>query len=69
MNEAKIKVSGMNCNHCKIIIENGISKIHGIELATADIVNGEVTIKGKEINLEEVKDTIEDLGYTYSGEL
>jgi copper chaperone CopZ len=69
MNEVKVKVRGMNCNHCKIKVETGLKKIAGIEVALADIVNGEVILKGDNINLDNVKTTVESLGYFYNGEL
>jgi copper chaperone CopZ len=69
MNQTKVKVSGMNCNHCKIIVENGLTRIPGIETAIADIINGEVTVKGSQIDIKTVKSTIEDLGYKYTGEI
>ena len=50
MNELKVKVKGMNCNHCKINVETGLKMISGIEIALADVVNGEVTQKGQNIN-------------------
>ena len=69
MNEFKVKVQGMNCNHCKIKVETGLKKVVGIDVAMADLVNGEVTLKGNNINLDKVKSTIEDLGYSYNGEI
>jgi copper chaperone CopZ len=69
MTEMKVKVQGMNCNHCKINVENGLKKIQGIETAIADIINGEITLKGDPINLNDVKDVVESLGYFYHGEI
>lgn len=65
----KIRVGGMNCNHCKINVERGLNSIPGIEAAVADIVNGEVIIRGSEIETEQVKTVIEELGYFYDGEI
>jgi copper chaperone CopZ len=69
MDEVKVKVGGMNCNHCKINVETGLKKVSGIQIALADIINGEVLIKGSNIDLENVKSVVEDLGYFYDGEL
>jgi copper chaperone CopZ len=69
MSEAKVKVGGMNCSHCKIIVESGLTKIPGIDVAIADIVNGEITVKGNQIDFEGIKNTVEKLGYKYSGEI
>lgn len=67
MDQLKIRVGGMNCNHCKINVESGLTRIPGIESALADIINGEVTVRGDQIKLEQVQTTIEDLGYFYDG--
>ena len=69
MNEVKIKVSGMNCNHCKINVENSLMKIEGIKKVMADIMHGEVTLMGENINLDQVKSSVEDIGYLYGGKL
>ncbi len=68
MNEIKVIVRGMNCNHCKITVESGLKKISGIDTAIADVINGEVTLRGQAIDLDHVKKVVEDLGYMYSGE-
>lgn len=67
MNEVKVKVQGMSCNHCKINVENGLKKIQGIDYAVADIVNGEVSIKGAAVDLSAVQLAVEELGYAYRG--
>jgi copper chaperone CopZ len=37
MSEIRIKVTGMNCNHCKMRVENALMKVEGIEKAIADV--------------------------------
>jgi uncharacterized protein len=69
MKEKRIKVAGMNCNHCKISVETGLKKVRGVQLAIADIINGEVALKGDAIDLTQVKEAIENLGYHYNGEV
>jgi copper chaperone len=69
MQEVKVNVKGMNCNHCKINVETGLKKLPGIDIALADIVNSEVTLKGNQIDLARVKSVVEDLGYLYNGEI
>jgi copper chaperone CopZ len=67
MSEVKVKVQGMNCNHCKINVENQLKKIRGIDLAVADIINGEVSLQGATVDLSTVQLAIEELGYSYRG--
>jgi copper chaperone CopZ len=69
MDQIKIFVKGMSCNHCKMIVENSLSRIEGIDSALVDLGSGEVLIKGSPINLDKVKDTVENIGYIYGGKL
>jgi len=67
MDELKVKVGGMNCNHCKINVENGLKRVSGIDYAVADIINGEVKLKGSKLDPDNIKTAIEELGYFYDG--
>ncbi len=67
MNEFKIRVNGMNCNHCKMNVENTLKKIKGVDSVLADVTSGEVTLKGDQVNLDQVKTSIENIGYSYGG--
>jgi copper chaperone CopZ len=67
MNETRIKVTGMNCNHCKMNVENALKNIKGINSVLANVNSGEVIIHGDQINLDQVKSAIENSGYSYGG--
>ncbi len=67
MKELKIIVKGMTCSHCKMNVEKNISKIAGVKSVNADVGREEVTIAGKNINLEKVKSAVENIGYSYQG--
>ena len=69
MESKKVKVDGMNCNHCKERVENGIRKISGIKEVSADPGTGEVIINGENITLDQVQKSVEEAGYIFSGEL
>ena len=60
-----IKVEGMTCNHCKMNVENGIKSLSGVTGVNADVQTGKVVMEGENINLEEVKKTVNSLGYKY----
>ena len=64
-----ILVQGMTCNHCKMIVENAIMSIKGIEDVKVDISSGKINISGKKIDLDQVKSGIEDIGYSFKGEI
>ena len=69
LNETKIIVEGMTCNQCKSNIENNLISLQGIENATADLHKSIVTLYGKDINFDKIKDTVDGLGYKYGGKL
>ena len=64
MNEAIVNVEGMMCGGCEKRIENGLSTIKGIKKVKANHEDGTVKIEyKKELNMDEVKAKIEDIGY------
>ncbi len=67
MNEIKIIIKGMNCNHCKITVESNLNKLEGINTSTADIDNEIVTLIGDRIDLDKVKQSVESVGYKFGG--
>ncbi len=68
VNQLKIRVGGMTCNHCKANVEKNIAKLEGIEEVYANPDTSEVIIKGN-TTLEKIKSTVEDIGYEYNGEV
>jgi uncharacterized protein len=69
MNEIKVFVRGMTCNHCKMSVETNLKKIEGIENIVANLENETVTITGEKVNLDKVKETVESIGYKYDGKV
>lgn len=64
MKEIKLKVNGMHCEGCENRIKNSLSTIDGISEVSANHTNGIVIIKANDdINLEEVKEMIENLDF------
>lgn len=60
-----IKVDGMTCNHCKMNVENNLKKLTSIENATVNLADKTVTLEGDKLNIENVKQTVNGLGYTF----
>ena len=64
MKEINLKVNGMHCEGCENRIKNSLSTIDGIDEVTANHIYGTVVIKiNKNVDLEKIKETIEDLGF------
>lgn len=67
-NKMIIKVEGMKCEHCKEKVINTLIKLDEIKKVNVNLDKKEVTIvpeKNKEINLDKIKNIINDLGYKY----
>ena len=63
MTTTKIKIEGLHCNSCKILIEDVCSEIHGINSCSVNLKSSEAIIDHKEnLNLKELKKEIESLG-------
>ena len=65
------KVSGMSCNGCAASIGRAVSRLDGVEEATADYPKGiaEVQFKENVIDKEKIIATIHELGYKVEGEV
>ncbi len=61
--DTKINVSGMTCNHCKQSVSNAISSINNVNNVKIDLDSGDVFISGGEINIEEVYNSVEKIGF------
>lgn len=64
MNTKIIKVDGMTCNHCKANVENGVAKLPFVDSAIVNLADKTVTVEGENLDLDKIKTTIDDLGYT-----
>ncbi|NJN28345.1 MAG: heavy metal-associated domain-containing protein [Cyclobacteriaceae bacterium] len=69
MAEKTIKVNGMTCNHCKANVQSNLAQIQGIENIDIDLESGKVKMSGDRIDLAEVKNKVEGIGYEYAGEI
>lgn len=64
MDELKINVRGMMCTGCENRIKNVLGELKGIKTVDANYITGQVVINSDiEINIEEIKSKIEDIGF------
>lgn len=63
MKETIIEVQGMACEGCENRIQNALKNMEGIENVVANHKEGIVTIKANEIDINSIKEKIEDLGF------
>lgn len=61
-----IEISGMSCAHCASRVETSLSKLPNVKKVTVDLSSKTATItSSKELDIKEVQNTVEDLGYTF----
>lgn len=60
-----INVEGMSCNHCVECIKKAAGSLNGVIEVSVDLKEGKVTLEydPERIDLETIKDIIEDQGY------
>lgn len=65
----RFEVAGMTCKNCKAHVERGISTIDGVEDVYADLETGEVSVTGRNISFDKIKEAVEMAGYIYKGKI
>ena len=68
-NIVQYRVEGMTCDHCKSTVENGLQKLEGVSEVLADRESNLVTVQAAELTDNQIKDTIENLGYSFKGRI
>ena len=65
-NKIEIKISGMSCTGCENRVENILKNIENVESVNANYNTGIVEIGTnniKNLDIDMIKETLEDLGY------
>ena len=62
-----IRVEGMTCSHCEANVTRTLLKLDGIEEVSADRNTSEVKIMGEEINLSEIEQAVNEIGFQFKG--
>ncbi len=62
--EKTINVKGMHCSSCKMLVEDAVSEIKGVEEVSANFETGKVVVKFHDESLmPKIKEAIEKEGY------
>lgn len=65
MNTKTIVIEGMQCNHCKMMVEKALGAIEGVEKVEVNLENKTATIEmSKEVVDSKLKEVIEEAGFT-----
>ncbi len=60
-------IDGMSCNHCKASVEKAVKNIKGVTSVEVSLKYKNATVEG-DFSPEEIKDTINRLGFIFMGE-
>ena len=66
INKIEIRISGMSCTGCENRVENILKNVENVESVNANYNTGIVEIETndiKNLNIDVIKETLEDLGY------
>lgn len=60
------KVGGMTCNHCKANVEKNLANVEGVTSVQVDLDKAVAYVEGNPTD-EDIKETLDDIGYEYKG--
>jgi copper chaperone len=65
MEKVMLKVEGMSCNHCVNAVESNVGKLDGVSHVKVNLDQGQVDVEfdTSKVDLEKIKETIDDQGY------
>ncbi len=65
MKKIQLKVKGMTCSSCEVILERKLGKVEGVQQVQVDRAKEEVSIECYDgVKLEELQSVVKDKGYT-----
>lgn len=63
-----VRIGGMSCEHCKARVEKGLGELKEVKSVEVNLENKTALIVlKKELSEDVIKNTIEDLGFSYEG--
>jgi copper chaperone len=66
MAEKTYTVTGMTCQHCVNAVTSEVSSIDGVQSTAVDLAAGTVTVIGEGYSDEQIKDAVDEAGYSLS---
>ncbi len=61
--EKTIKVAGMHCLSCEVLISDVLLDIGGVQVVSADFKKGEIRVRAEQSKLAQINAAIEKEGY------
>ena len=65
MENVTLNVLGMSCGKCVKAVENSVGSVEGVSEVNVNLAEAKVTVAfdNTKVNIDEIKETIEDQGY------
>jgi copper chaperone CopZ len=64
MKKMELKVKGMHCHSCEMLVSDELGEIAGVKKAAADHAKGLVTLEADDnVDTAKIKSKIKELGY------
>ena len=60
---AKLKITGMTCSHCVSAVQRALSESAGVQQAQVDLKSGSATVAGDDLDVAELCQAVQSLGY------
>lgn len=60
-------VRGMSCEHCRLAVSEGVSKLEGVEDVSVELPTGRLEVRGRGIRDAAVEAAVEQAGYLLAG--
>lgn len=69
MTEIKLQVPEVHCDHCKMSLEGAVGALQGVEKVEVTVADAtlDVAFDDSAVELETIKQTIEEQGYAVFG--
>ena len=64
MTDQVYTVTGMTCAHCVHAVTEEVSKVDGVASVSVDLDTGHVTVTGGGYTDEQIRDAVDEAGYT-----
>ena len=65
MEKITLKLNGMHCKSCKMLVEDGLGDLDGVEAVMVSYEQGtcDLNYDSSKVSLEKIKETIREEGY------
>ena len=71
MEDVRINIEGMTCQHCQMGVHDAIAALDGVTMVNVELEPGEATVSydSSKIYLEQIKQSVRDAGYQVAEEV